>query len=261
MSGKVGDCGRSSPRWTLYQPNGGANEEMDLRLSSREISELSEQPIITHDIGCMAGSMGVDNIRFVPPFAPHFSGEDGIFSTTLTKCDRSALWGVVAHAVIHDASGLRPYTNDVGLGWDSFAMHLIQSAPLLPGSEQPNSLLEQCGEWLVRCCQASEAEFKACLKRLRASIGVSLLGQLETAFARCADDRWRAELTEERRRILAFIDGSGGSTPEEFPDTEEGLSQLQEELGNLGALFKTWPRILEVLSARGEDQIRFSRAL
>jgi hypothetical protein len=131
MAGVVGDPGtysnihlltsRGETRTRLLQ----SEELYRSVLSSREALRVAQRATVTHDAGCMAGNLGLENTILLPPFIPNFRGEDSVFGALLMRCLTDGYYGHIPIALWH--ANTREHTH--GLALASLSNDLLRDRP------------------------------------------------------------------------------------------------------------------------------------
>ena len=114
LTGIAGDSGEYCPHNILFR--GGVTqswlvshpEELDLALSSREVSRIVRRQTVTHFNTCMMYCAGLDNRELLPPFLPAGRNEDGVFGATMGLCAPEAFFGHLPYGIVHDSDRLAP---------------------------------------------------------------------------------------------------------------------------------------------------------
>jgi hypothetical protein len=113
-SGVVGDSGMFSS--SSFLTNEAAASRMSISdldynnaLHSREVIRVPQQTTITHNTGCMAMTIGIDNRGILPPFLPVYRNQDGVFAALLSVCSPDTFTGHLPIAVLHQPKSGRVY--------------------------------------------------------------------------------------------------------------------------------------------------------
>jgi hypothetical protein len=251
-AGKIGDCARATSWWTLMLDDDIGerlrtdDEYLSLALASREIAEVCQRPTIVHNIGCMTMCLGLNNEELLPPFLPHYSGEDGLFATMIARTNDTACWGILPHAIVHNARTGRPY--NITLHTVSTLLNaLVASSPMVPGHLDVAERLQNVGRWLRQVSLLSLTDFQAQVNSARAVVFAPLLRKVESKLHMEGTSHIYNEAARTfYEEYVATISGDA-ALPIEFRGFGgQGWKSFQQEVNKFAELLIHWQAIVKL---------------
>ena len=107
-NGVVGDSGFESQKGVICWEEPATRKRMfksdrsaRLALETREVVRQVRRRTVARGGECLATVMGFDNREVLPPFFPHFRGEDNLFGLMLGCCDVTSVIGYLPFVVVH----------------------------------------------------------------------------------------------------------------------------------------------------------------
>ncbi len=243
FAGLAGDHGVSYPERLLFSTGSwkktltSSRHTYDTALKFREVCKLATRYIVTHDSGCMAFCMGLDNTELAPPFLPVGRNEDGLFGSMLSALDPHSVCGHLPYAVLHDSNRSSRYSSP---GFRSaqetrladlltrLTNQWIRSAR---GAE-PHARLTRLGEWLGDLASLGKPDFVTAMSVTTLTTRERELMFIERALNRRGTypAHWRRDLNAYRDALLASVRGRKFLLPIEFRSSrslDEGTTSFR----------------------------------
>lgn len=271
--GVLGDSGLRSPHWFLFfgAPTRErlikSEETYRLATRSRQVFRAVACPTITDAGGWLGFCMGMDNRKPMPPFMPLCRGEDGIFMSTLMKCQAQAWVGHLPVCALHDPPGARHYqVEDVAAGvarvLTADLVDAVINAALIARNTSQISL-KALGDSLMEIGSLPMQEYEeyvrqACWRSFHLCVS-GLQQQLKAGDN--AAPFWMKAIQEQIDRVRSMV------TCRKFPTSEDLLPGGTEEerkaadrqfIHDLGALYCHWSDVIEAARELGRKGRRLA---
>ena len=261
MSGLLGDCGMTWPRWyVLDEPSRGrlVQSENAYRAAfvSREVLRASRMAAIGSGTFCMTYGIGVDNRALLPPAFPVGRGYDGLFGQMTHHCAPEGLFCHLPWAIRHAPLEKRTFPPQV-VRTDAAAQGLTNLISLCVGkcwlgmSERTAAdCLTIMGRQLVSFAAQPLPEFEEWLRLAlwgRAQQDLRIIeGWLQQWGALPA--YWATDLRDYHATLTEAMQRREYVVPREMRmdrTVEEALAILRQWLGLFGELLQAWPALVE----------------
>ena len=258
-AGIVGHSGMGMPHYvyaregvTRYRLWADAAEYRALVLS-REVARFVERPTIAPVGMTMALALGLDAREILPPFAPRYRNQDGLFAATLRACRPDGFAAFLPLAIVHDPSDDRvlPSVDDM---WkraasvrtnDAIIAILETFTPQFLGVD-PSAALSSMGAQLVATASRSDASFVEVLRRATLNLRAPAVKNLRriAALSASAPPLFRQDLDALTKTLeRALVEGSG--IPDDGKGTIEEQARRTKEYATMhGKLLQIWPDVL-----------------
>jgi len=268
MPGIAGDSGMCSPISFLSAAGSTrerlARDERSYRTAFRSREILGLVPTFTAMFSrfCMGTSIGIDNSDTIPPFFPIGRNEDGVFGALVSLMKPTLLMGHIPVAVFHNPPTQRAYKMipEFRISELIISLLLSLSSTRRRGSRE---LLRYFGMELTAISKLSHPDFWLLVSGAHTRQLQKHLRQLESSVrdSRCPG-YWRIDLCERADQILSGTVQQDACVPAElkqmFP-IELAKEETKRLVAEAGALFYSWPDLLEAASQLRKRGIRISR--
>jgi hypothetical protein len=253
MPGRIGDAGRSDAWWLALV---NASCVSGAGFTCRHVAEVPRGLAIAHYVGCMTTMWGIDNREMLPPFFPHFRGEDTTFGSLVTKTAPDACWGIVPHAILHHGAGVRSNDGEAGQSFQDLLCCLIEQSGLLPRSGTMAGRLRLLGRRLAEFAQFPRQDFvDACRVGYGRQVAMTSAG-LDRAAATADVPEVAAMLRAEQQRQLARLTCEELLLPCEF--AEDGWPAVQLAVHRFGRMLSDWPELMTTARRLRAKGVRLS---
>jgi len=276
LGGVVGDSGIGSTGYLSVGPASrrrllSSKQDYLAFVESHQVARAVTRPTVSEGFLCMAGNLGLDNRRLLPPFMPVQRGSDSLFGITLRKCFRDGYLGYLPWTVRHDPPHQRTQPladfmkNAAKPRFSEIVRHLIHGAPEVSGEGDDPSGLRRLGAYLRQISSGSLADFedtvKTCFWRRHGK------GLAEASKYR--DDPAMPDYFQACRRQHRKIVREAIVRPDYFvPRDLEGLGSAEEIrllvqglIHEHGRLLEHWPDLIQATRELREKGIRLTRAV
>ena len=238
-------------------------------VESRQVARAVTRPTISEGFLCMAGNLGLDNRRLLPPFMPVQRGSDALFGITLRKCFRDAYLGHLPWTVRHDPPHQRKQPleefmkNAAKVRFSEIVRHLIHGAPEVSGGEDGQNGLHRLGAHLQQISSGSLADFddtvKTCFWRRH---GESFSEASKYRPDPEIPDYYQACRQQHRQTVRGAIVSPKYFIPRDLRDLgseEEVRRMVQSLVHDQGRLLEHWPDIVQAARELREKGVRLTR--
>jgi hypothetical protein len=274
LNGVLGDSGMHSSTGLLGQ--GGQTRERLLRsakdyqcaLSSREVLRVAPLATIYHGPDCMAGMIGLDNRRLLPPFQPVLRNSDGIFGVCVHACFQDSYSAYLPFGMIHAAPEGRRYMSDYISSTSAIRLCDISIAEIracsVPSRKSHDETLCALGGALIESANLPEMDFQEKLKmRLweEASKELSGLADLLDRY-RDSPQFWVADMKQKIDVWLRALQDPYYYIPCDLTPSrsvKERAQLTQDLLLRFGQLLWWWPTLVESAKVLRGSGHRMSR--
>lgn len=256
--GIFGDSGQQSPKY-LLTPVG---ELRRLTLKNEALYRAAHQSrkIMVAPVKCTIGqnhllqstAMGLDNRDLLPPFMPVYRGEDGMFLTTLRKCQPEGFTGYLPWAIRHEPPDVRRYETDSFFNYasrvrlTSALSHLVRTAPLneqAAGAEALNAM----GRYLQSFAEGRPEDFRVRVQEAMRTIVLTQadgLTKMLEAFKR-QPAFWAQDVDRYVALLTELASAPDLLMPEEFLDQPDPAAAFQRMVQEFGRLLTVWPSLIQ----------------
>jgi hypothetical protein len=230
-------------------------ESLERALSSREISCIARNTIVTHETMCVGYCMGIDNTSLVPPFMPVGRNEDGVWGATLGAIDPHALFAHVPYGVRHESDRPATYEDLMPSARQSricdLLLFLITRHGRATFAISPADRLRHLGQVLVDVGRLPAADFRILSTEARLSTLCNDIAQAESVMASdpMCPPHWRRAVDDYEQTFRRHVVAPDFFLPIEFKNSaslEEGFANAQAYVGRFGELLMWWPQIWEI---------------
>jgi hypothetical protein len=249
MPGKIGDCARPFRLWCAGSTKRIVSFDNLLNSSgelTREMLEVTPQNAIVHATGCMATVLGIDGNSPLPPFAPHFRNEDGVFGVFLEHALPNAVVGIPNYAALHAAETMRRYEANICIRFSDIIMAIVKAMPQVSLSGYSN--LRLIGHFLVEISKQAPRDIQAQCEVWLAVHYAQLLEHIGRGRAACNNVSREVSkyLNRESTSLQALIGNREHYCPIEFSGYgDDSWTRLAREIGRLGELLIWWEPLHE----------------
>ena len=240
-------------------------------VESRQVARAGTRPTVSEGFLCMAGNLGLDNRRLLPPFMPVQRGSDALFGITLHKCFRDAYLGYLPWTVRHNPPHQRTQPlaefmkNAAKVRFSEIVRHLIHGTPEVSSAGDDQSGLRRLGDHLQQISSGSLADFddtvKTCFWRHHGE-----------GFAEASKYRPDPEIPnccqacrqQHRQTVREAIVSPKYFVPRDFEDLgseEEGRRMVQSLVHEQGRLLEHWPDIIQAARELRAKGIRLTQTI
>ncbi len=276
LAGIVGDSGVGG---TGYLSAGPASRRRLLTseqdylafVESRQVVRVVTRPTVSEGFLCMAGNLGLDNRRLLPPFMPVQRGSDGLLGITLRKCFRDGYLGYLPWTVRHNPPHQRTQPldefmkNAARVRFSEIVRHLINGAPEVSATGDDRSGLRQLGSYLQQISSGSQEDFadtvKTCFWR---RYGKGLAEASRYRDDPEIPDYYQAYRRRHRKTVREAIVSPKYFVPRDFErlgSDEEVRRLVQGLIHDHGRLLEHWPDIIQATRELREKGIRLTQAV
>lgn len=254
MAGILGDSGIGSSAYVTVNEQSRerlvTSEEAYLAaVESRQVLRAVSTMTVSEGTHCMAGNLGIDNRKLLPPFIPVQRNSDGKFAMLLRACFPDAYSGHLPYAGLHDPVAARSHSykqwlEDVRrVRFTDLVTYSLAMAPERAAWLPPEAALQRLGAHLSDLAQAPTAEF---FEQFRLHLWKTRAERPKPDDSGCPE--FYARRRQEFRETLAeavvspryFVprDLNGGGS-------EDEVRELTRELiGKIGKVIEAWPAII-----------------
>jgi hypothetical protein len=257
--GYVGDSGMDSPALHLLLDHGSLEQLFrQVRRHGRiwesgQLLRVVARQTIARRAVCMAGSLGVDNRRALPPFLPVLRNEDAVFGRLLPVAHPEGLFGLQPWVVRHhrppSARGVpRPEPRPGSSCTGEVVSFLIDIAPPPAGGAAPHEALAGVARWLLQLVDGGPQGLLELLMSVRARVVGTLARLLERNLAEHpgAPGAWRDDVRQLVWRCRHDDAAPAAALPTDlraFDTPARRLAALDGLLRDLAALLFAWPAL------------------
>jgi len=256
--GRVGDGGVDSPAQALSQHGASRTRLMASTASyraacaSREVFRAAPAPSIT-DAPIFDGiAAGYDLRGLLPPSVPCGRGIDEPFGVMLRRIDRSALFGHLPWAVLHDPPSRRqPVRADVRRARTTVGAviaALVTQSPS-PAGAMPAARLASIGAALVDASGSTPGAFRERLIAAQRGAAATSVGRLERLLSihRGEPAEWSADVRGHIEAVRSSIATGACAVPAELAHLGdiEAVARLRRLVRDYGELVTAWPAIVD----------------
>lgn len=221
-------------------------------MRTRQMLRGAVQPTIGDNPFCMAGNIGLDTRRLLPPFMPVQRNEDGIFGQLLYLCFKQACRGYLPYAILHDppvrSSHASPsHTLSVGpLRTNDILGAVLWSQSQWPFGPDPSHNISVLGQYLFDLSQCSIHHFKIKLREICWGVTRTRINHFRQHIEKRVDvpDYWQSDARKVISNFQELMLDEDLCVPCDLPgNASERLKVFQELLGKFGQLLMYWPDI------------------
>jgi len=270
LNGLLGDCALSTPH--LYFRLEGASRRRLCRSRSSWKSALSRQvlraaprPTAAMGTSFTTSAVALDNRGLLPPFAPLFRNEDGLFGLALKKCLPDCCFVHIPRALVHMPPKARTFSpKDFwnvfhGNRVNDFLCHCLSSFEPKGASAEEN--LRALGRHLIGI--SSRKDFRERVRneaRRAQALQLLHLSDLLEAHDR-TPAFWALDLERYRRNLeKALTRGEPAPFGRECRSAE-AWTKFQRFALDYGWLLEAWPDIIRASTCLRERGIRLARPI
>jgi hypothetical protein len=229
----------------------------------REVVRHAPSVSICHGGLTMAGVVGLDNQKLLPPFMPVFRNEDGVFGLTTSLCITDAYNGHLPFAAIHDSETYpdqrQPMSESPDLLRDDLRVCDIVSCVLRlwqPDTKPTENELRirSLGQHLGDVGRMGEEDFEELVRIIVANKRSEEVGFLEAMLAQVTNPPPLWTATMKRRRD--WITQNSCRPDIHLPTDIDGsfsyrLLTLRQLICDFGELLYWWPSIVQRAASNG----------
>lgn len=230
---------------------------------ARKIMRGTSQKTISSNAFCMAGNIGLDTCRFLPPFMPVQRNEDGIFGQLLHLCFKKISRGYMPYAVFHDPPNQSAnidlsYLLSVGpLRTNDILGAILGVQSQWPFSSDPSHNLSIIGQYLFDLSQLPIHHFKAKLRSICCDFIRMRVTYVQEGINSKIDapQYWQKDAKQVLANFETLLLREDLCVPCDLPGSiSERLTLFQELLGKFGQVLIHWPVIWEVATEINLEQ-------
>ena len=263
FAGVLGDTGGGSNWHMLFMEDDsfmrltGSKADYRAGLRTRQMLKAPLQQHISDGKYCMAGNIGLDNRRLLPPFVPVQRNEDGVFGHILHTCFPNAFSGHLPYVIVHDPPERRPVPDDAmsigvtSLRTNDIMIYLI-ALFTVPRRQQDAPTVEALGRFLEDLSAQPEAAFR---EAVRAAVTQAVSKRIRYAEHRLHERKeqptyWAADMHEHIRRSQQSVLQEEFFVPCDLAGNTEGRRRhFQRIVGSYGQLLRFWPALIDAAKA------------
>jgi hypothetical protein len=171
----------------------------------------------------------------------------------IRACDPRALFGHVAHGIVHDSARPSAYDDDRILSASQLRLAdvlaaLIPHCPLSPASTAVEGRMRQLGTFFCDLAALGADQLRGALLQAVLAARTGFLAWVDTTASTefSYPDHWRRDLERYRETLLRHLDAGAFLVPVELAaggGPAAGLAALQVFCRGLGELLQMWPDI------------------
>lgn len=264
-AGVAGEAAGKPPNAYLYWPltwRGLATESQEeyyAELESGEIVIAAPAPVITDSHFLPGTQCALDFRKLLPPFFPHFVGEDTIFVITLRTAIADSLIGQLPYGVFHNRRATRTHTrSEMTSPWHHFnllVVYLLSECRRHGFDRSPPEGFRSVGEYVSGLGELPPRAFARLVRDVLArNVGFQrIIHEEMVARTPVAPEWWIRDVRDYEENCLRQLEGENAVIPLEFAHLElqEALDMFQLCLRRYGEVLIHWPTVWEMLSVAG----------
>jgi hypothetical protein len=265
-AGVVGESAGKPPSSFLYWPVSwqdlptAERETYYRHLLSGEVAIGAPAPVVTDSPFVPGTQIGLDLTETLPPFFPHFVGEDTIFGATLRALRNSWLVGHLDYGVFHDRRETRSYQRSDAVEprfyFNLMTSYLLQEYDGGAFALNSGTCYAGVGSYLAGLGELSSTDFAT---RIRDVLARHLATEriVHEEIVRLAPDLppwWKEDIKALEDNALQQIGSNTGAVPLEFRrfPVHLGLDLFRMCLRRFGEALIHWPDLHYCLTETSE---------
>jgi hypothetical protein len=275
MSGLVGDCAMSWPRWFLLA---GRSRERLMQsetayrdaFRSREILRVASQYAISAGQFCLSTAIGFDNRTLMPPLFPIGRNEDSVMGLTLRRCFPDGYFGHVPWAVLHAPQETRAFASEdmwadaASCGVSGIISLCLSHGEFGPGRTDGTQRLRILGRNLTQLGALPQSEFDEFIRVQlwrQASRTLGAFSEFLRAY-RQSPDFWAKDIRQYATTLREAMMRDDYSAPRDLRrgrSADEARAMTQRLVGQFGALLAAWPEIVSATRTLQQNGVRVAQ--
>ncbi len=263
VGGVVGDsgAGRSAFYWflerTSLQTLFAHGEEAAAAIRSRVVRRGATATTLTDTPLFLAGNIGLDLRAVLPPFAPRYVNQDGVFGTVLRICHPAQPAAFLPFALAHDppprADGDVREAANVANRCNDLLLTALRACAIPRAVRTADERMEMLGAQLAAWGRAPRAMFEELVRiqtwRARAANAATLEATLRASPG--APAAWRSG----GEALLRALRSADAPDPMAVVDLAAD-GDVQAHVAAYGELLRVWPRLVRVAREVAADCLR-----
>lgn len=243
MLGTYGDSGRHTGDWLHTQSTSiadalsASDKSQITAITSRNLVLIPNQYSISHAAPCVSMALALDNNDSLPPFAPQFRCEDGVFGLLMSVTGSPRYVGHAPVAVFHNATPAREYDTSQELRMSDILSEAINRASGVLGKQQSLNL-GILGDILKSAVSSSKSE--KLVRDLCASLYATRLRLVEQMEGRFSHASRIKRTVHERLSNNSFDQVTEVRSLKE----DDRADAVREELLSFASLLSEWDKML-----------------